>query len=141
MRHSTSNLIPQRAFTFIEVLAALLFLAILLPVIAGALSISNRASITSERSVTAGELAENKLNELLIGSAWASSSETKGDFGQDQPGFRWELSQSGWTGDPSNPMTLLTMAVFFPVQGQERSVRLSTLVTTQTTGTNSPPST
>ena len=121
-----------RGFTFIEVLAALLFLAILVPAIVGGLTISNRASVISERSALAAELAENQLNEELIGSNWASAATNAGDFGEGYPGYRWEMTQTTWQGDTTNIMTQLTMEVFFPVQGHEHSVRLTTLVNPST---------
>ena len=116
------------AFTFVEVFAALVFLAILVPAIVEGLSIANRASVVAERGSVAGELAENKLNEMLAGQAWASGTATSGDFGTDWPGYRWELSQTTWDQDNVNPMTELSMEVFFPVQGKERSCKLTTLV-------------
>ncbi len=124
----------HRGFTFVEVLAALAFLAILMPVIVSGLTISNRASVVSERSALAVELAENKLNELLLNNAWATG-ETRGDFGQDWPGYRWELSRDTWDVDS---MINLTLDVFFTVQGHEHSVRLSTLVPTTTSSQSQP---
>lgn len=115
-------------FTLIEVLAAMVFLAILVPAIMRAITIANRASVFSERSTVAAELAENKLDQQLVGNAWISGAAVKGDFGQDYPGFRWELSQTSWQGDTANPMTELAVEVFFPVQGKEHNLRLTTLV-------------
>src|SRR5437879_6570329 len=108
-------------FTFVEVLAAMMFLAIVIPAVISALTVSNRAAVVAERSTMAGQLAENKLSELTLGNAW-SSSETRGDFGQDWQGYRWELTQSAWK---VSSMVELTMTVFFQVQGQEHTVRLS----------------
>ena len=130
-----------RGFTFVEVLAAMLFLALVVPVIVGALAISNRTSLLAERGAFAGELAENKLNEMLIGNAWASAPATRGNFGADWTGYRWEVNTAAWTGDTTHPMTELSTDVFYTVQGQEYHVHLSTLVdpnagTTTTTGTN-----
>lgn len=120
-----------RAFTFVEVLAALMFLAILVPAIVGGLTVSSRASEFSTRRTLAAELAENELNNQLIGNLWQSGSVTKGDFGDDHPGYRWEMSQTNWQGDTVNPMTELSMEVFFLVKGAEHSVRLTTLVNPQ----------
>ncbi len=124
MRASTQSGQSAAAFTFIEVLAAMLFLAILMPVVVGAITASNRVAVAAERSGVAAQLAENKLGELVIGNAW-SSAETRGDFGADWPGFRWELTQGTWE---SGAMVELTMQVFFQVQSAEHSVGLSTLV-------------
>ena len=53
---------PTAAFTFVEILAALLFLALVVPTIVGALGVANRASEMAERSALAGELAQNKMS-------------------------------------------------------------------------------
>ena len=114
----------EHGFTFVEILAAMLFLGILMPVVIGALQVSNRAAVVSERSGVAGQLAENKLGELLLGDAWTSAG-ASGDFGTDWPGYRWELTKADWE---NGAMTELQLAVVFQVQGSERDVRLSTLV-------------
>lgn len=112
----------RRAFTFVEVLAALAFLAILAPVIMKALTLANRTGVMSDRSATAVQLAENQLSELLIDDAWLTA-DTRGEF-PEWPGYRWELARHDWEADD---MTELTMSVFFEVQGREQEVRLSTL--------------
>jgi Tfp pilus assembly protein PilV len=124
---------PYRAgfgggFTLIEVLAALLFLAILVPAIASALTLSSRVSTLSDRRAVAVELAENQLNNELVGSGWESAAATNGDFGTGYPGYTWAMTQTSWSGDSVNTMTELDMAVTFPVQGRSQSVKLSTLV-------------
>jgi len=113
-------------FTFVEILAALVFLAILIPAVVEGLTLSSRAAEIAERRALAVELAQNKLDELVLNNAWAAGG-TRGDFGQDQPGMRWQATQSTWDMDA---MTVLTVEVFFPAKGQERSVSLSTLVST-----------
>ena len=85
-------------FTFVEILAALMFLAVVVPAIVTALTLSNKASEVTERSAAAGELAENKLNEMLTADAWQTGGTMAGDGGADWPGYRWELTQSPWTG-------------------------------------------
>ena len=122
---------PGDAFTFVEVLAALVFLAILIPAVLEGLTLSSRVAEVAERSALATELAQNKLGELTLNDDWATG-ETRGDFGQDWPGMRWEATQSTWDMDA---MTVLTVEVFFPVRGQEKSVTLSTLVNPATAGT------
>ncbi len=114
----------EHGFTFVEILAALLFLGIVMPVVIGALQVANRAAVLSERAGVAVQLAENKLAELQLGDAWDSSSST-GEFGEDWPGYRWELTKADWE---NGVMTELQLAVLFSVQGREQDVRLSTLV-------------
>ena len=113
-----------RGFTFVEMLAALAFLGILIPVVVSALLVSNRAAIVTERSTIALQLGENRLNEMMLADDWTSES-GRGDFGEQWPGYRWELTKTDWE---TGAMTELALDVFYPVQGTEHSVRLSTLV-------------
>jgi type II secretory pathway pseudopilin PulG len=117
-------------FTLVEVLASLAFLGALIPVVISALLVSNRAAVVAERSVIAAQLGENMLNEMIVEQTWSSSG-SRGDFGQDWPGYRWQLTQASWT---TGNMTELTMDVFFQVQGREQSIQLGTLASqSQTT--------
>ncbi len=110
-------------FTFVEILASMLFLAILMPTVLSALALSNRAGIVAERTATAMQLAENRLTEAIVDGTWATNS-GGGDFGDDWPGYRWELTTREWSEDT---MTELTMRVVFQVQGREQEVLLTTL--------------
>jgi prepilin-type N-terminal cleavage/methylation domain-containing protein len=114
----------RRGFTFVEILAALAFLGILIPVVVSALMTSNRAAVVSERSTVATRLGENRLNEMMLSDAWTTES-NRGDFGAEWPGYRWEMAKADWE---SGAMTELTLNVFFQVQGQDQQVQLSTLV-------------
>jgi Tfp pilus assembly protein PilV len=125
MRHSfRQSPLGRRAFTFMEVLASLLFMAIVIPAVVTALTISNRAAIAAERTSVAVQLGENKLSEMVIEDALAGA-ESRGEFGPEWPGFRWEVTQGSWE---VGSMTELAMDVFFPVQGREQRIRLTTLV-------------
>ena len=116
---------PRRAgFTFVEVLAALVFLGILMPVVISALTVSNQAGMLANRSTSALQLAENQLNELVLTQTWLSGA-SRGDFGPDWPGYRWELQRRSWPLDEA--MTELTVTVFFQAQGNERQIALTTL--------------
>ena len=138
----------QAAFTLVEIIASLLFLAIAVPAIVGALGVASRTSEVAERSSVAGGLAENKLNEMLLDNTWQSAAQSNGDFGADFPSYRWQMTTQTWAGGnnttgtgttttTANPttgaanttsLTELAVEVFYPVQGSERSVRLTTVV-------------
>lgn len=75
----------QAGFTFVEMLAALAFLGILIPVVISALLVSNRAAGVAERSMTAMQLGENRLNEMMLEDRWTSEG-SRGDFGEQRPG-------------------------------------------------------
>lgn len=130
----------RSGFTLVEVLAALVLLAVLVPVVSQALGLSSRAAAISERSAIATELAQNKLEELVVSQSLATSQQS-GDFGKENPGYRWELIQNTWA---VYGMTELTIKVYFDVQGTTRDISLTTLVnpvtaTTSTTTTTSAP--
>ena len=113
----------RKGFTLIEVLAALLFLGILIPAVLRGISIASRASEAAERGNVAGQLAENQLEQVILDGTWSTGA-GRGDFGADWPLYRWELTSSTWDQDT---MTQLTMKVYFKVQGREQSVQLTTL--------------
>jgi Tfp pilus assembly protein PilV len=121
------------AFTFVEVLAALLFLGITIPAVVGALMTAGRAATVSERRAIATELGENLLSELMIDNAWKNAS-SRGEFSADYPGYRYEMTQANWKNDTA--MTELMFKVLFKVQGQEYEVQLTTLVNDQLTDTD-----
>jgi Tfp pilus assembly protein PilV len=124
-------------FTFVEVLAALLFLAIVVPAIVEALTLANRASVMAERHAIAGELAENKLAELVVDNNWTNAPGNSGDFGAGSPGYRWQMTTNNWAADTINQMTELAVDVYYTVQGRQYNVHLVTLVAQPTTTTGS----
>jgi type II secretory pathway pseudopilin PulG len=113
----------ERGFTLAEALAAMLFLAIVLPPAVLAFQVAARAAVSAERLRIAGDLAESKLTELVLTGGWRTGSDA-GDFEPDYPGYRWAVSADGWEEDA---MRVVTVEVAFVVQGRERTVRVATL--------------
>src|SRR6266436_2676461 len=60
----------QAGFTLAEVLAALLFMAIVIPVAVQGLRIASRAGSVSERKRDAARVAERILNESIVTTNW-----------------------------------------------------------------------
>lgn len=114
----------RRAFTFAEVLAAMVFVAIVIPAAVKGLSIANRAGSVAQHKRVAMELGDSILTELVMTEDWIDG-ETQGDFGEDFAVYRWELMDDVWSEDE---MRLLTLTVFFVSKGREHSISLSTLV-------------
>ena len=112
------------AFTLAEVLAALAFLAILIPVIVQCMNISGRANEVALRKNHAARVAENVLNESIVTTNWSQSS-LSGAVEDGQEQYKWSMENNPWTQDP---IRLLTVDVKYSVQGKEYSVQLSTLV-------------
>ena len=128
-RIRSSFLLPRssvsaRAFTFVELLAAMVFMAIVIPAAIQGLIIANRAGVVAAHKREAAQLADRLLTEIVVTDEWQTTQRT-GDFGDEWPGYRWVVDDVAWEEDS---MRLLTVEVFFEAQGQEYSVRLSTLV-------------
>lgn len=119
-----SNPNHRRGFTFIETLAAMLFMAIVLPVAIQGLMIANRAGVVAQRKRVAAQLADRRLTEVVMDESWRYG-EQEGDFGEDWPEYRWLLQDEAWEEDT---MRVITVEVLFPVQDREYVVSLSTLV-------------
>jgi Tfp pilus assembly protein PilV len=110
-------------FTFAETLAAMLFMAIVVPVMVQGMTVASHAGIAAQRQREAVELADRLLTELVLTDDWRDS-DGDGDFGEDWPGYRWVLRDDGWEEDT---MREVTVEVLYTVQGRERSVTLTTL--------------
>src|SRR6266853_4381519 len=65
----------QAGFTLVEMLAAMLFMAIVIPVALQSLRIASRAGAVAGRKGVAVQLAESKLNELIVTCQWHSSGQ------------------------------------------------------------------
>jgi competence protein ComGC len=129
--HSTS------AFTLAEVLASLVFMAILIPVALGALSVATRAGEVAARKGEAALVAERVLNENVVTTNWNSSVQS-GSVRQGVREFRWTLHNDPWNQDTTqNAMRQLSVEVIYKAQGLDYSVRMSTLVDSTPPGTQS----
>ena len=111
-------------FTLAEVLAAMLFMAIVLPAIVEGMALASRAGVAAQRGREAAQLADRILTEMVVSGEWQQGDQD-GDFEPDYPGYSWKLTTDDWTEDA---MRVLTVEVTFTVQGRASSVRLSTLV-------------
>lgn len=121
----------RRGFTFVEVLAAMLLLAIVAPVFVEAMLLGNRAGVTADRKRVAARLAENQLRASVLDQSWRNGAQ-RGDFGKDLAGYRWALSSKPWSEDAT--MTEITVTVYYTVQEREFEISLTTLAeTTQNT--------
>jgi type II secretory pathway pseudopilin PulG len=125
------------AFTLAEVLAALLFMAIVVPVAMEGLHIASLAGAVAQRKGEAARIAQRVLNESLVTTNWSQSIQS-GTTIEGQRQFRWTLRSDPWTQDPAqNVMRQLSVDVTFTAQNREYSVKLSTLVdSSQATGSS-----
>src|SRR5215468_9698792 len=126
------NPIPNQGqalgFTLAEVMAALVFMAIVIPVALEALSIAGRAGEVAGRKQQAALVAERILNENIVTTNWDKAVQN-GTVRQGLRDFRWTLRSEPWNEDPNQSnLRLLSIEVLFDAQGRDDSVKLSTLV-------------
>jgi type II secretory pathway pseudopilin PulG len=119
------------AFTLAEVLAALLFLAIVIPAAVEALHVASLAGEVAARKGAAARVADRILNESLVMTNWNSGTQN-GTVTEGMQEFRWTLTSQNWQQDM---MQLVTAEVTFSAQGHDYSVKLSTLANSQTPNT------
>lgn len=115
------------AFTLAEVLAALLFMAIVIPVAMQGLRIASLAGEVAVCKTQAARVAERVLNESVVTTNW-STSQQSGVITESRRQFNWTLRNEIWNADA---MQLLTVEVTFAAQDKNYSVRISTLASSQ----------
>lgn len=125
-------------FTLAEVLAALVFMAIVVPVAIGALRVASLSGEVAQRKAAAARVADRVLNEAVL-TTQGSPLAQQGTATENGRSFPWTLQSENWTGAgpgvPTTPalsatpsMQVLTVRVAFSAQGRDCNVRLSTLV-------------
>lgn len=153
--HRRSQLV-RAGFTLAEVLAALAFMAIVIPVAVRGLQIANRAGVVAQRKAIAARIGERVLNEIVVSQQWNNANRS-GTTAAGPYQFHWTLHSQAWNQISANQTVTtilgvnqsvvtpgniheLSVDVDFPVQGQNYSVHLSTLIDTtqQATGTIMP---
>jgi prepilin-type N-terminal cleavage/methylation domain-containing protein len=111
-------------FTFIELLATVVLIGIIMPVAMRSIGLCTRLGGHSRRQIEAASLARTKLTELTSSQGWKTGGK-RGDFGSDWPGYQWTAAVSNWT---DSVVSQLDLTVTWQSQGQQRSLTLSTLV-------------
>src|SRR5437867_5810141 len=126
--HQPLITLHQSAFTLAEVMAALVLMAILIPVALEGLSIASRAGEVATRKDQAALVAERILNEQIVTTNWNTAVQN-GTVRQGILDFRWTLRNDPWTVDlTQNSMRPLSVEVVFAARGQDYSVKMATLV-------------
>jgi type II secretory pathway pseudopilin PulG len=110
-------------FTLAEVLAALAFLAIVIPVAVGGLQVASRAGQAAQRRAAAARVAERVLNEYMVAPSQVGGM-TRGVVEEDSQTYTWSLRSEPW---PEGSMRLITAEVAYSIQGEDYLFRLSTL--------------
>lgn len=112
------------AFTLVEVMAALLLMAIIIPVAMEGMSVASRAGVLGQRKATALRVAERLLNELIVEGQTQQTSGS-GTLLDGDTRFPWTMRTEPWSEDA---MQRMTVTVTFTVQGNAYEVSASTLL-------------
>ena len=118
----------QSGFTLAETMAALVFMAIVIPAAVEALHVASGAGEIAVRKGEAAHVAERILNQSLVMTNWSTGAQSGvADEGSDE--FHWTLKSQNW---PQDTMELVTADVTFSTQGRDYSIEISTLANLQT---------
>ena len=124
---TATNCNRAAGFTLVEVLAALLFLAIVIPTAVEALHMATLSGEVAVRKSAAARVADRVLNESIVMTNWNSGTQS-GTVTEGASDFSWTLTSQTWSQDS---MQLLTAEVKYSAQGKDYSVKLSTLANPQ----------
>jgi prepilin-type N-terminal cleavage/methylation domain-containing protein len=117
----------RSGFTLAEVLAALLLLAIVIPVALQGLRVASMAGEVGQRRMIAARIGNKVLNELKVTGQLQNTGQT--GVAQDHGLlYHWTVKNQSWTEDTLSQMILATLTVSFTAQGKNFEVHLSTLV-------------
>lgn len=125
---TATNCNRASGFTLVEVLAALLFMAIVIPTAVEALHMATLSGEVAIRKNAAARVADRILNESIVTTNWNSGTQS-GTVTEGASDYRWTLTSQTW---PQDSMQLLTAEVKYSAQGKDYSVKLSTLANPQT---------
>jgi prepilin-type N-terminal cleavage/methylation domain-containing protein len=120
----------RRAFTLAEVLAALLVMAIVIPVAMQGMSIASRAALLGQRKAAAMRVAERMINELFV-TGQLNQNTASGSVAEGDTTYPWTMQSTSW---PLDAMTEITVTVTFTVQGNNYNISASTLFDPTTLG-------
>ncbi len=112
-------------------MAAMLFLAVVIPVAVEVLHVASLAGEVAARKSRAVRVADRILNESIVTTNWGNGLQS-GTVTEGMLDFQWKLTSRNWPQDPQAQMEWLTAEVTFSAQGKDYSVKLSTLASSTT---------
>jgi prepilin-type N-terminal cleavage/methylation domain-containing protein len=113
----------RRGFTLAEVLAALLLMAIIVPVAMHGVQVASRAGILGQRKAAAMRIAERVLNELIVTDGLTQNT-ANGTVAEGDQSYAWTMQTESW---PEDTMNVVTVSVVFNVQGNDYNMSLSSI--------------
>lgn len=122
-RSSRSAANACSGFTLAESLAALAFLAVVIPVAVYAVQVANLAGVVAERKVIAAQVADRVLNELVVTGRWNTSG--RGTEQEGRYSFDWRSESVSWERPTLRQASVI---VTYKVQGKEYEIRATTIL-------------
>ncbi|MBN1360559.1 MAG: prepilin-type N-terminal cleavage/methylation domain-containing protein [Sedimentisphaerales bacterium] len=110
-------------FTFVELLATVALLGIVMPVAMQTIGLCTRLAGQSRQRMEAAALASIKMTELLAAGDWETGARS-GEF-TDWAAYRWTLDVANWT---ESTVRQIDVTIHWQSQGRQRQFVLSTLV-------------
>ena len=122
----------KAGFTLAEVLAALLLMALVIPVAVSALRVASLSGEVAKGKSVAARIADRVLNEAVVTTPTGPFAPS-GTFTENGRPYRWTMRQESWPVmlTSTSAVHVLTVNVAFAAQGRDFDVRLSTLVNAQ----------
>jgi hypothetical protein len=112
-------------------------MAIVIPVSIEGLRVANLAGQVGDRKAAAARIAERVLTELIVTQQGTGSSQ-RGTTFEGNREYRWQMRSQAWDHDD---LQVMTVQVWFDVQGAEYDVKLSTLYDSSESATVAEPAT
>ena len=117
----------RTGFTLVEVLIAMLFMVIVLPVLLKGIAICDMAASRSRARDAAAGMAQSKLSEILAAQAWKTGN-LSGDFAPIDSTMHWQTTVTSWAGDTTGAgIQQVDLVVTFPENGRQQPLKISTL--------------
>lgn len=110
-------------FTFVELLATVVLLGIIMPVAMRTIGLCTRLAGQSRQRMEAASLASIKMTELIAAGDWETGARS-GEFA-DWPTYRWTVDVLNWT---ESTVRQIDVTVHWQAQGRPRQLVISTLV-------------
>ncbi len=110
-------------FTLMEILAALVLIALVLPAVMKGLSLVTIVTSETARKYEALDQAEAKLAEILLQEDWKDG--TKSGVFEDNEDYEWTMDAANWT---ESGLKQVDVTVFWEQRGRYKEITLSTLV-------------
>jgi len=115
----------RRGFTFIELLATIVLIAVIMPVAMRSIGLCTRLAGQSRRQMEAASLAKAKLTELIVSGKWEDGNQ-RGQFEEKEwSDYEWSLTVKNWT---DALVRELELTVAWRSFGRQQGVTLGTLV-------------